>query len=193
MPPEAAKSTTEQWVDAGAVGLAVFTNRVENLPLHDTPGSQHPESMKAGWGDMGSAVFTIVDGFVRIQTRRPKSARQHRWLMLGVGVAVFTNRVEDLRLQDLAEVDVQEKVTQVQEFFGDFAVLDPHHFAIQLPKPAAALQPLGSNYNDRCAASFHVIWGSGGLEIFLLAVSGAALQPLGSSCKGRCVMGFLSA
>ena len=72
--------------------------------------------------------------------------------------AVFTNRVEDIRLQDLAEVDSHERVVQVQEFFGDFAVLDPHHFAVQLPKPAAALQPLSSSYNDRCP-SFRNIFG----------------------------------
>ena len=58
--------------------------------------------------------------------------------------------MEDIRLQDLAEVDTHERVVQVQEFFGDVAVLDPHHFAVQLPKPAAALQPLGASYNDRC-------------------------------------------
>ena len=43
----------------------------------------------------------------------------------------------------------RERVVQVQEFFGDFAVLDPHHFAVHLPKPAVALQPLGVNYADR--------------------------------------------
>lgn len=45
----------------------------------------------------------------------------------------------------------RELVKQVQEFFGDFAVLDPHHFAVHLSKPAVALQPLGVSYQDRCS------------------------------------------
>ena len=65
-------------------------------------------------------------------------------------LAVFTNRVEDLRLQDLAEMDTKELVTQVQEFFGDFQVLDPHHFAVPLPRPYIALQPFNWEYGNRC-------------------------------------------
>jgi vacuolar protein sorting-associated protein 45 len=68
---------------------------------------------------------------------------------VNVRLAVFTNRVEDLRLQDLAESDVREAVVQVQEFFGDFLVLDPHHFLVPLPRPHIALQPLAWDYGNR--------------------------------------------
>ena len=65
--------------------------------------------------------------------------------------AVFTNRIEDLRLQDLAEVDLREAVFQVQEFFGDFTVLDPHHFAVPIPQNHVTLQPFTWDYGKRCA------------------------------------------
>ncbi|EIE27427.1 SM/Sec1-family protein [Coccomyxa subellipsoidea C-169] len=58
----------------------------------------------------------------------------------------FTNRIEDLRLQDLAEVDLRETVFQVQEFFGDFAVLDPHHFAVPVLQNHVTLQPFTWDY-----------------------------------------------
>ena len=63
--------------------------------------------------------------------------------------AVFTNRIEDLRLQDLAEVDLREAVFQVQEFFGDFTVLDPHHFALPLQPNHVTLQPFTWDYGRR--------------------------------------------
>ena len=63
--------------------------------------------------------------------------------------AVFTNRVEDLRLQDLAEMDVRELISEVHEFFGDFSVLDPHHFCIPLPRPHVALQPFNFDFGNR--------------------------------------------
>jgi hypothetical protein len=64
---------------------------------------------------------------------------------------VFTNRIEDLRLQDLAEVDLRETVFQVQEFFGDFAVLDPHHFAVPILQNHVTLQPFTWDYGRRYA------------------------------------------
>ena len=80
--------------------------------------------------------------------------------------AVFTNRLEDLRLQDLAEVDVRELVSQVQEFFGDFTVLDPHHFAVPIPRTHVVLQPFSWEFGQRrarmrriCSCSSAVIVG----------------------------------
>ena len=69
-----------------------------------------------------------------------------KWLLL---CAVFTNRIEDLRLQDLAEVDLREVIYQVQEFFGDFAVLDPHHFAVPIQQNQVTLQPFTWDYGRR--------------------------------------------
>lgn len=80
--------------------------------------------------------------------------------------AVFTNRLEDLRLQDLAEVDVRELVSQVQEFFGDFTVLDPHHFAVPIPRTHVVMQPFSWEFGQRrarkrriCSCSSAVIMG----------------------------------
>lgn len=69
--------------------------------------------------------------------------------------AVFTNRLEDLRLQDLAEVDVRDLISQVQEFFGDFMVLDPHHFAVPIQRTHVVLQPFSWEFGQRhvCAAA----------------------------------------
>ncbi|KAK9815570.1 hypothetical protein WJX72_006038 [[Myrmecia] bisecta] len=64
----------------------------------------------------------------------------------------FTNRIEDMRLQDLAEMDVKELVSQVQEFFGDFIVLDPHHFAVPISRTHVALQPFNWDYGNSTEA-----------------------------------------
>ena len=69
--------------------------------------------------------------------------------ILFLGHAVFTNRIEDLRLQDLAEIDTRELVGQVQEFFGDFIVLDTHHFAVPVARPHVLLQPVSWEYGHR--------------------------------------------
>ncbi|KAK9839536.1 hypothetical protein WJX81_008245 [Elliptochloris bilobata] len=60
----------------------------------------------------------------------------------------FANRLEDLRLQDLAEVDVRELISQVQEFFGDFTVLDPHHFAVPIQRTHVVLQPFSWEFGQ---------------------------------------------
>ena len=75
-------------------------------------------------------------------------------MSLGICCVVFTNRIEDLRLQDLAEVDLREVIYQVQEFFGDFAVLDPHHFAIPIQQNHVTLQPFTWDYGRRCPSAF---------------------------------------
>jgi len=58
----------------------------------------------------------------------------------------FTNRVEDMRLQDLAEGDSQELVACVHEAFGDFIALESHHAAVPLPRPHLALAPMAWDY-----------------------------------------------
>ena len=54
-----------------------------------------------------------------------------------------------MRLQDLAEMDIRELVSEVHEFFGDFSALDPFHFCIPLPKPHVALQPFNFQFAER--------------------------------------------
>ena len=62
--------------------------------------------------------------------------------------AVFTNRVEDMRLQDLAEMDAREQVQQVQEYFGDYVALEAHHFLVPLARPHLALQPFAWDFGN---------------------------------------------
>lgn len=64
--------------------------------------------------------------------------------------SVFTNRLDDLRLQDLAEGDARELVKQVQELYGDVVVLDPHHFVVPLARPHVLMQPFNWEYGHRC-------------------------------------------
>lgn len=58
----------------------------------------------------------------------------------------FSNRIEDMRLQDLAEGDTKELVSQVQEAFGDFMPLESHHIAVPLPRPHLAFAPMAWDY-----------------------------------------------
>lgn len=58
----------------------------------------------------------------------------------------FTNRLDDIRLQDLAEMDVNEAVPAVQELFGDFVALDSHHFEIPVERPSCLLQPFSWDF-----------------------------------------------
>ncbi len=37
----------------------------------------------------------------------------------------------------------------MQEFFGDFAVLDPHHFAVPIQQNQVTLQPFTWDYGRR--------------------------------------------
>jgi len=52
-------------------------------------------------------------------------------------------------LQDLAEVDLREMIFQVHEFFGDFMVLDAHHFAVPIQQNHVTLQPFTWDYGRR--------------------------------------------
>ena len=57
-----------------------------------------------------------------------------------------TNRIEDMRLQDLAEGDTQERVACVHELFGDFIALESHHISVPLPRPHLALTPMSWDF-----------------------------------------------
>ena len=58
----------------------------------------------------------------------------------------FTNRVEDIRLQDLAEGDTKELVACVHEVYGDFLPLEAHHISTPTPRPHLALAPMAWDY-----------------------------------------------
>lgn len=54
----------------------------------------------------------------------------------------FTNLVNPIHLQELAEVDaVKEQVQEVQEYYGDFVVNEPNHFTVPAPKNELLLSP----------------------------------------------------
>ena len=81
--------------------------------------------------------------------------------------AVFTNRVEDMRLQDLAEMDVREMVQQVQEYFGDFIALEPHHFLVPLPRTHLAMQPFAWDFGNSSDAVARMTEGVASLVLSL--------------------------
>lgn len=55
--------------------------------------------------------------------------------------ADFTNRAEDLRLQDLAEADAHEAVHSVLEYFSDYCALGSDHFSVKVRSPHVLLEP----------------------------------------------------
>lgn len=97
----------------------------------------------------------------------------------------FTNLVEDMRLRDLAEMDAREMVREVHEAFGDFVSLDPHHFAVPLPRPHVALQPLAWDYG---ASADMVARVTEGLSSLVLALRRRVLvrYQRGSEVSERC-------
>ena len=56
--------------------------------------------------------------------------------------------MEDMRLQDLAEMDIREQVQQVQEFFGDYIALEPHHYLVPLARTHLAMQPFAWDFGN---------------------------------------------
>ncbi|GAX73583.1 hypothetical protein CEUSTIGMA_g1034.t1 [Chlamydomonas eustigma] len=78
----------------------------------------------------------------------------------------FTNLVSPVHLQELAEADaVKELVQEVQEYYGDFVAIDPHHFTIPCPRnelfigqrsgqPSQEFQR-GSDHTQRLADSLY--------------------------------------
>lgn len=56
---------------------------------------------------------------------------------------------------------------QVQEFFGDFVVIDPHHFALPLGRPHVALQPFNWDYSNATDAVSRMTEGLASLMLSL--------------------------
>ncbi|KAL6778181.1 VPS45 [Auxenochlorella protothecoides x Auxenochlorella symbiontica] len=79
----------------------------------------------------------------------------------------FTNRAEDLRLQDLAELDTKEAVLSVQEYFTDFVALAGHHFAVPLARPHVVLEPCEWEYGASSEAIARMTDGLAALALSL--------------------------
>lgn len=75
--------------------------------------------------------------------------------------------MEDLRLQDLAEMDLRQIVQQVQEYFGDFVALEPHHFVVPLPRPHLAMQPFSWDFGNSSDAVARMTEGVASLMLSL--------------------------
>lgn len=58
-------------------------------------------------------------------------------------------------------------VLQVQEFFGDFVVMDPQHFCIPLPRPHVVLQPFSWDYANSTDAVTRMTEGLASLTLSL--------------------------
>ena len=56
---------------------------------------------------------------------------------------------------------------QVQEFFGDFVVLDSQHFCIPLPRPHVVLQPFSWDYANSTDAVTRMTEGLASLTLSL--------------------------
>jgi len=93
--------------------------------------------------------------------------REFREPRFGEYLLFFTNRVEDMRLQDLAEGDIKELVGGVSEMFGDFIALDPHHFTIPLPRPHITLQPISWDFGATSDTISRLTDGLGSLALSL--------------------------
>ena len=53
----------------------------------------------------------------------------------------FTNVVREGFLLELAEADSSEVVQQVQEYYMDYCVVDPHHFSVPVPNNDVTMYP----------------------------------------------------
>ncbi|PSC69479.1 vacuolar sorting-associated 45-like protein [Micractinium conductrix] len=95
---------------------------------------------------------------IRRELRQPRFGEYHLF---------FTNRVEDMRLQDLAEMDVKEMVQQVQEYFGDFMALEGHHFQVPLSRPHLAMQPFSWDFGNSSDAISRMTEGVASLMLSL--------------------------
>ena len=58
-------------------------------------------------------------------------------------------------------------LAQVQEFFGDFVVLDPHHFSVPIGRPHVALQPFNWDYANGTEAVSRMTEGLASLMLSL--------------------------
>lgn len=64
-------------------------------------------------------------------------------------------------------LDTIARMWQVQEFFGDFVVMDPQHFCIPLPRPHVVLQPFGWDYANSTDAVARMTEGLASLTLSL--------------------------
>ena len=85
---------------------------------------------------------------------------------------------------------------QVQEFFGDFVVMDPQHFCIPIARTHIALQPFNWNYADATEAVARMTEGLASLTLSMrrrFAIRQAHLLPRCAAvgCQAGYLMGSI--
>lgn len=95
---------------------------------------------------------------LRIELKNPRFGEYHLF---------FTNKIDDMRLQDLAEGDYKDLVSGVTELFGDFVALDSHHFSIPLSRSHLVFQPSAWDFGAFSDAVSRLAEGLGSLALSL--------------------------
>ena len=106
----------------------------------DAPSSDLAAPTTSGQGALSqhmSAVYFVrptKDAIrrIRLELKAPR---------FGSYAVYFSNVVSDMRLQDLAEADVYERIREVKEVCMDFVALDGHHFYVPLGNPWMSFAP----------------------------------------------------
>ena len=75
---------------------------------------------------------------------------------------------------------------QVQEFFGDFVVMDSQHFCIPLPRPHVVLQPFSWDYANSTDAVTRMTEGLASLTLSLRRRFNIRCAPVPGACHLLC-------
>eukprot|EP00873_Tetraselmis_striata_P029241 jgi/Tetstr1/449505/TSEL_036594.t1 len=95
---------------------------------------------------------------LRRELRSPRYGEYH---------VFFSHTVGDLSLQELADADTKELIQQVQEFYGDFEALEPHHFSVPVPHHSVVFQPFSWDYGKSTAIQDRLVEGLASLSMAL--------------------------
>eukprot|EP00197_Chlamydomonas_leiostraca_P009713 CAMPEP_0202866444 /NCGR_PEP_ID=MMETSP1391-20130828/7558_1 /ASSEMBLY_ACC=CAM_ASM_000867 /TAXON_ID=1034604 /ORGANISM="Chlamydomonas leiostraca, Strain SAG 11-49" /LENGTH=607 /DNA_ID=CAMNT_0049546387 /DNA_START=64 /DNA_END=1887 /DNA_ORIENTATION=+ len=70
----------------------------------------------------------------------------------------FTNLLSPIHLQELAEADaIKEQIQEIQEYYGDFCVIDPHHFVVPCSRNDLLVSPKLSASNSTSALEYELV------------------------------------
>lgn len=87
--------------------------------------------------------------YLKKELRQPRYQSYHLY---------FTNIANQMHLQDLAEADsIKEQIQQVQEYYGDFVALDPHHFVIPTIRNDILICPNAAAITGTSATEYELI------------------------------------
>lgn len=153
-----------------ALLLDVETTRIVSTVFSQTELLEHEVFLVERLDeDKGDQLFHLKAVCFLRPTREnvARARRELRGPRFGEYHLFFSNRVDDMRLQDLADGDVREMVQSVQEHFGDFVALDSHLFVVPIPRTHVALQPLAWDYGNASDAITRLTEGLASLVLSL--------------------------